>query len=72
MNPEFKIKELNFVGELQIEFTQNMILIDDLSLFTDKALKIELIPDESNAFDDPSDLKFEWSVVEFKARSIKL
>ena len=58
VNPEFRIKELNFVGELHIEFTQKMKLIEDLGLFTDKALKIELIPDESNTFDDPSDLTF--------------
>ena len=32
--PGFRIEELTYIGELTIAFTQGMIKVDDLSLFT--------------------------------------
>ena len=42
-----------------------MKLVEDLSLFNEASLGLDLIPDESNSFDDPSDIAFKWNVVEF-------
>ena len=36
--------------------------IEDLTLIDNKVLKIELIPDETNIFEDPKDLKITWNV----------
>ena len=35
-------------------------------------MELVLIPDETNTFDDPSDIGFNWKVIEFKARYMKI
>ena len=42
-----------------------MRLVENLSLFNETSFGLDLIPDESNSFDDPSDIAFKWNVVEF-------
>ena len=63
---------MNEFGELQVSFSQDMKQIEDLTLIDDKALKIELIPDESNIIEDLEDIKFTWDVKEFHPRSMKI
>ena len=46
--------------------------IDDLSLFNETTFGVDLFPDETNTFDDPSDIDFKWTVVEFTAQSMKV
>ena len=70
--PGFRITDLNEFGEMQVSFSQNMKQIEDLTLIDAKALKIELIPDESNIIEDLDDIKFTWDVKEFHPRSMKI
>jgi len=69
--PTFRIESLSYLGVLEVSFSQKMRVVNDLSLFSDKNLKFELIPHESNqqeAEDSVRDFSFEWRVTAFSER----
>ena len=70
--PSFTIKDVNFVGEVLISFTEIMRGVDDLSLINDQVLLIDLVPDWTNTSDDPNAFEFTWSVTEFEAKYMKI
>ena len=49
-----------------------MKIVNDLSRFNKETFGLDLLPDESNTFDDPSDIDFKWTVVEFTAEFMKV
>ena len=57
------LKELSFVGELTVDFSQKMKRVKDMTLINSDALEFELIPDESNTYNDEADLAFTWKVI---------
>ena len=45
-----------------------MISVDDFSQFTESALELVLVPDESNYVEESSMLDFTWEAVSFEER----
>ena len=63
---------MTYIGELTIKFSQKMILIEELSQFTDSVLELTLIPNEDNNAEDPDDQAFTWEALSFSEREMKI
>ena len=44
----------------------------DITLIDTDVLGFELIPDESNTYNDEEDLAFTWKVIQFEERFMKI
>ena len=62
----FKIESLDIVGLMQVSFSQELKLVEDLSSFTKENISLVILPDESNEQEDSSVFDFSWIVTEFK------
>lgn len=62
----FKITEVSSTGLVHVSFSEGLRRVSDLSQISKDTLKLELIPDETNQFDDVSQIGFDWSATEFE------
>ena len=65
-------RDIDNLGELVINFTQDMRLVKDLSLIDKDVLSLEVLPDDSNISDKLDAFDLEWTVTEQKERFMKL
>ena len=49
-----------------------MLPISNLTAISDEIILLELIPDQSNIPEDPSDHKFTWTVKSYNERNMKI
>ena len=71
--PSFEIEEFTYIGELRIKFSQKMIIVEELSQFTDSVLELTLEPNEFNIIEEPEiDLAFTWEALSFSEREMTI
>ena len=63
---------MNYIGELLVSFDQTMMSPADVAAITNEVLQLDLIPDQSNYLDDPSQHKFSWKVISFANNTMEI
>jgi len=76
--PVFKIESLDYLGLMQVSFSQNMHVVEDLTSFSITNIGLEVLHSESSEQDesdenyDASKFDFEWVVTEFTNKSMTI
>ena len=67
------MKELSYMGLLEVSFSQQMILPGNLTEIDDSVFELELLLDDQNDIDDDmSKVAFSWSVVSYGANGMQI
>ena len=72
VKPSFKLEELNYLGQLDIKFTQEMVIPNNITEINSDILMIKLVADESNIVDNEKDLDFKWYITSFTKDSMSI
>ena len=67
--PNFVLESFNFYGELEVLFTQNLAIPNNIDDINSDVINLQLIPDEFNiSFEEDTVLRLDWSIKSFESK----